>query len=94
MRDCASQWKALAKSSAVKRAATRIVSSSRKVVRARQVSVMAYRAFSCSSSTSASRRRPKNVFFATCPSATIATNARLAMTTMDSLLVARYTTVG
>ena len=85
----ASQWKTLANSRAVNNAKTRVVSSSRNTVNARQVSVTAYLAFSCNNSTSASLKLPKNTALADRPASSVSTITWLPKANTQSLLVTR-----
>ena len=93
-RERASQWKILTKSSAEKSAITRPVSSSRKTVRARHVSVMAYLLFSSSRCTSGSRSVPRKTRLSSRPAMMVSMTAKLDSTSTHHLDVPRNTTVG
>jgi len=71
-----------------------MLNSSRKMVIARQVSVMAYHARSYRCSTSASRRRPKKADLSMRPTSSVSARAALASTSEATLLVVSAMTVG
>ena len=84
-RSCMSQWKILRKSKAVKSATKRKLSSSRKIVMARHVSVIAYQERSYNDSTSASRSRPKKSRLHSLPNRKVMTSASFPSTSSDTL---------
>ena len=65
------------------------LNSSRKMVMARQVSVMAYHERSYRCSTSASRSRPKKRVLTPCPTSSVSMSASLPSERRLSLLVVR-----